>query len=153
MSFFKKTQYLTSSPGETRRLGGALAREVLKNEPQQAGAFVFALKGELGSGKTTFLQGLAKGLGIRERITSPTFVILKKFSLSNAQYSKFYHIDCYRLKETRELLTLGFKELMDDPKNIVALEGAERVKKALPRETVTLNFEIIDEKTRRIMLK
>ena len=136
---------LSKSPGQTKKLGEILAKEILK-EKKQKKAFVLGLKGDLGGGKTTFLQGFARGLGIKEKITSPTFIIMKKFS-------NFYHFDCYRIRKPKELLDLGFKEIISNPQNIVAIEWAEKVRKILPKEVLILTFEFINKRTREIVLK
>ena len=136
---------LSKNPGQTKKLGEILAKEILK-EKKQKKAFILGLKGDLGGGKTTFLQGFARGLGIKEKITSPTFIIMKKFS-------NFYHFDCYRIQKPEELLNLGFKEIISDPQNIVAIEWAERVRKILPKEVLILTFEFINKRTREIVLK
>ncbi len=138
-------EYLTISQLQTKKIGKILAKEILKTKPKK-NAFVFALKGDLGSGKTTFLQGFAKGLGIKEKITSPTFVIMKK-------YENFYHIDCYRIYKSKEILDLGFKNIIGNPKNIVAIEWTERIKKILPKNTIWLNFEFLDKNKRKIILR
>ena len=139
-----KKEYLTISPLQTKKIGEILAKEILQTKPQKT-AFVIGLKGNLGGGKTTFLQGFAKGLGIKEKITSPTFVIMKN-------YENFYHIDCYRIYKAKEILDLGFQEIISNPKNIVAIEWAERIKKILPKNTIWLNFEFINQSTRKIII-
>ena len=108
-------------------------------------AIVLALRGELGAGKTTFVQGLAKGLGIKEKITSPTFTIVKRFN-------NFYHIDCYRIKKTKEILVLDFEEMISNPKNIIAIEWADQIKEIMPKNTIWINFELINQTTRKISL-
>jgi len=140
-----KKEYLTTSPAQTKKLGERLAKEVLKKKLEKT-AFVIGLTGELGGGKTTFLQGFAKGLGIKEKILSPTFVIMKKFN-------NFYHIDCYRIKKTKELLDLGFKGIIKNPKNIVVIEWADRVKKIMPKSALWIGFEFINEKERKITIR
>ena len=75
-------EYLTKSPSETKNLGERIAKKVLKTKPKEK-AFVIGLIGELGGGKTTFLQGFARGLGIKEKILSPSFVIMKRFDISH----------------------------------------------------------------------
>ncbi len=132
-------KFLSKSPGETRKLGEKIA----KKPP-----LVLALKGDLGSGKTTFLQGYAKGLGVKEKILSPTFLILKKFPLKN---NYFVHIDCYRIKDSKEILDLGFKSMLK--KDIIAIEWGEKIKDILPKNTVFLNFKFIDKNKREITLK
>jgi len=129
---------LTKSSSQTKKLGEktALNRK----------ASVFALIGDLGSGKTTFAQGFAKGLGIKDKILSPTFVIMKK-------YDHFYHIDCYRIENKKELLDLGFKEIISNPKNVVIIEWAEKIKSILPKDTVFIEFKFVNMNTREISWK
>lgn len=136
---------ITQSAGETKKLGEKLAREILRLKSRKK-APVLGLVGDLGGGKTTFLQGFAKGLGIKEKILSPTFIIMRRFK-------NFYHIDCYRVKKPKEILDLGFKEIIANPKNIIAVEWADRVRKIMPQHTIWIKFEFVDNKTRKITLK
>ncbi len=148
---------ITTNYKQTQKLGENFAKEIL-NLPPQKKAIILALSGNLGGGKTTFLQGFAKGLGIKEKILSPTFVIMKHFkikrptnySLQTTHYSDFYHIDCYRLEKSRDILELGWKEIISNPKNIVAVEWPEHIKKILPKSTIFIDFKFIDENTRTI---
>lgn len=145
-------EIFTKNEKETRKLGEILGKEILKfSLPKKA--LVIALKGNLGSGKTTFLKGLAKGLGIKEKILSPTFIIIKKFNVKKLKFKNFYHIDCYRIHNTREILSLGFKEIIENPYNIVAIEWAERIKKIIPKNTVWIIFEILDKNERKIKIQ
>jgi len=147
-----KKEYITSSSTQTKKLGQKLAKDILKKKPEET-AFVIGLEGELGSGKTTFVQGFAKALGIKEKVLSPTFVIIKRFQFNNLtikQFNNFYHLDCYRIKKPRELLDLGFKEIISNPRNIVAVEWADKIKKIMPEDVLWINFEFIDEKKRKI---
>lgn len=147
--------FLTSSSAKTKKTARDLAKKILKARPKRV-AFILGLVGELGGGKTTFLQGFAKGLGVKEKITSPTFVIMKRFlipdHLVGGRFSNFYHFDCYRAG-SGEILALGFKKIISDPRNIVAIEWASRVKSLLPKETIWLDFKFIDNKTRKIAIK
>ena len=146
--------YFTNSPKETKKLGEDLAREILKTEPKKEGS-ILALKGDLGGGKTTFLQGFAKGLRIQQKILSPTFVIIKRFKIDKYRKSPFryfYHIDCYRIGEIKEILKLGLKEIISDPQNIVAIEWAERIRKILPKKTIWINFEFTGRMKRTIAI-
>jgi len=140
-----KKENITSSPAETKKLAEKFAKEILKSRSKKK-SFVIGLEGKLGGGKTTFIQGFAKGLGIKEKILSPTFVIMKKFN-------NFYHIDCYRVQKPKELLDLGFKEIVSNPKNIIAIEWAEKIKRIMPENTLWIQFEFVDEKTRKITTK
>lgn len=145
-------EYLTTSPDQTKRVGQRLAKEILKR-PLGKKAVVLALQGELGSGKTTFLQGFAAGLGIKEKILSPTFVLMKKFHVPCPMFYDFYHIDCYRIKSAKEILDLGFKKIISEPKNIVAIEWAENIENILPDDCLKLKFMFVDKQTRKIMLQ
>ena len=111
---------------------------------------ILALEGELGGGKTTFLKGFAKGLGIKERILSPTFILIRKFKISDSKFKNFYHIDCYRIEKEKEILKLGFKEIVKNSKNIVAIEWSDKIKNILPSNVLFLKFEILNAKKRNI---
>ena len=153
---------ITKSAKETQELGKILAKEILaqlllvRQRANGVGAgksaVVLGLQGDLGGGKTTFLQGFAKGLGIKEKILSPTFIIYRKFKILNSKFKYFYHFDCYRLKNEREILELGFKKIISDPKNIVVIEWAEKIKKVLPKSTITIKFDFIDKNKREIVI-
>lgn len=138
------TKLLTTSAGQTQKIGRILAKDILKSGLGPK-ARVIGLVGDLGGGKTTFLQGFAGGLGLKEKILSPTFIIVRRIK-------NFYHIDCYRIKNPKELLSLDFKKIIADPKNIVAVEWADQVKKIMPRNTIWINFEFINNKTRKITI-
>jgi len=144
-------KYLTATPVQTKKLGESLAKEILKTKPKKI-AFVIGLEGDLGGGKTTFLQGFAKGLGIKEKILSPTFVILKKFEIGKVKSQYFYHVDCYRIKKPKEILDLGFKEIISNPQNIVVVEWADKIKKILPKNSLILKFKFVNKNSRKIWL-
>lgn len=129
---------------EMQKIGNDLAERIIKRDNKKA--LIVGLEGELGSGKTTFIQGLAKGLGIEELITSPTFVIMKRYNFPKGE---LYHIDCYRI-DLKDLIELDFKEIINNPKNIVVIEWAEKVREILPRNTVWLKFEYLDRNKRLI---
>jgi len=147
-----ENKYTTKNFKETQKLGKELAKKILSMPPVSA-AVVLGLQGELGSGKTSFAQGFAKGLKIKEKILSPTFVIMKRFKIpANSKFENFYHIDCYRLKNEKDILELGFKKIILNPKNIVAVEWPERIKGILPKNAILINFKFIDENKREIEL-
>ncbi len=129
-----------------------MAQEIAKTKLKKV-AFIIALEGELGSGKTTFLQGFARGLRIKEKILSPTFVIVKRFHVPRSMFYDFYHIDCYRIRKPKEILDLGFKKIISDPENIIAIEWADRIKKFLPKNALVLKFKFIDKLNRKIVLE
>lgn len=149
-------KYLTKNPTQTKKLGESFAKKILKTKPQKR-AQILGLEGDLGGGKTTFLQGFAKGLGIEQKILSPTFVIMRKFSISTKAYNlkpkTFFHIDCYRIRKSKEILDLGFKEIISNPQNIVAVEWADRIKNILPKTTSILKFEFVNKTKRKIVVR
>lgn len=93
---------------------------------------ILALSGELGAGKTTFVQGLAEGLGVEGPVVSPTFVLLNI-------YERLYHFDLYRLKEPADFLALGFDEYFSKG-GICVIEWPERIQELLPPQTKWLRF-------------
>jgi len=183
-----KFNLVTISPAETKKFAKSLTRQILRSSSQE-NAFIIGLVGELGSGKTCFLQGFACGLGISERILSPTYLIMRKHQIPNSlnclcgNYKKrsdwfqlqtnsksqilnperrlksrivfksFFHIDAYRIKDPKELLDLGFANIIKNPENIVAIEWADRIEKILPQNTILLKFKVLGNKKRRILVK
>lgn len=137
---------ISKNPAQTRKLGESFAKSLKDRD-------LICLEGDLGGGKTTFIQGLAKGLGVRQRITSPTFVLMKRFAIKNKRFANFYHIDCYRIKNPRELLGLGLKEILEDKNSLVVIEWADRIGAILPKDRLIIKFEMISEKERRITFK
>lgn len=144
---------LTKNQNQTKKIGEDLVKEMLREPPGEK-AFVLVLEGDLGGGKTTFLQGFARGLEIRDRILSPTFVLMKRFAIKKKNkpgFKDFYHLDCYRIKNQKDILVLGFEKIVSDPRNIVAIEWAERIKKIIPKDALIFKFEFINETTRKII--
>ncbi len=111
---------------------------------------VICLYGDLGSGKTTFVQGLAKGLGIENRIISPTFIIARHYKIKDLV---FYHIDLYRTETIHDFLSIGLDEILEDNSNIVAIEWAEKLKEMLPSKRIDIKFELISENEREIAIE
>lgn len=114
-------------------------------------SLVIALQGEMGTGKTTFIKALAKILGLKKRIVSPSFLIIKSFPLKKGCFKKLFHIDVYRLKKTSELTKLGFIEIIKEPKNLVLIEWAEKIKTLLPQDTIWLKFKLGKKENERII--
>jgi len=144
-------KYLSKSPSQTKKIGQSLAYNLLKVSKKKT--LIIGLEGDLGGGKTTFLQGFAKGLKINKKILSPTFVIIKKFSLpkdKKSGFKYFYHIDCYRIKKPKEILDLGFKKIISNSENIVAIEWVNQIKKVLPKDIIYLKFKFIANRIRYI---
>lgn len=136
-----------------QKFAGFLAEKIIKKE--ERGLLVIALEGNLGAGKTTFAKGFIKGLGVRKRIMSPTFVLMKKYEIKGRgkrNYKRVYHIDCYRVKNSRELLSLGLKEILNNPENIVLVEWPEKIKKYLPKNIIQVRFNYGKKENERMII-
>ncbi len=118
---------ITKSSEETQNFAAEFAKTIKPGE-------IICLYGDLGAGKTTFVQGLAKGLGIKQRIISPTFTIIR-------EYGNFYHIDLYRVENITDIKNLGIEELFNNPENIIVIEWAERMKDLLPKKRIEIEFK------------
>ena len=114
------------------------------------GAVVVGLYGDLGSGKTTFTQCVAKIFGIKENITSPTFVIEKRYNIDNLKFRQLIHIDAYRLESSKEARALGWNEISINSHNIIFIEWPERILDILPENHIKINFKFISENEREI---
>jgi tRNA threonylcarbamoyladenosine biosynthesis protein TsaE len=111
---------------------------------------VIALTGELGSGKTTFSQGLGQILGIK-RMVSPTYVLLKQYSIKSIYpVSTLYHADLYRLSDSSEALSLGLSEIWSDPNSLLLIEWPEIVSDLLPKNTIRIHIKKLDNDKRQI---
>jgi len=117
---------------------------------QDHGATIVSLSGELGAGKTTFTQEVAKCFGIKDVVTSPTFVIEKIYKLEDQKFSHLIHIDAYRLDGGSELEKLGWDDLVRDDSNIIFVEWPENVSSIIPKDSIKINFEVKDENSRNI---
>ena len=113
-------------------------------------ALVVGLYGDLGSGKTTFTQSIAKIFNIKEDVTSPTYVIEKIYEIENKNFKNLIHIDAYRLDSAKELLALEWERILIDPRNIILIEWPERVAEVLPKNHAKIFFKFISEFEREI---
>ena len=123
---------VTSSAEETRIVGACLAPSLVPGD-------VISLTGELGAGKTVFVQGLATAAGVEERVTSPTFTLVHEYK---GRYP-LVHLDIYRLDSFQEVLDLGFEELLD-PNAIIAIEWGEAIGPLLPRRHLEVEIRTKD---------
>ena len=129
---------ITQSTGETKRLAYKIARKLKLGD-------VVALYGDLGSGKTTFTRFLVEGLGMENRVQSPTFVIARKYGNVN-------HVDLYRLSSEEEVRDIGIEEMINDKNTVTVIEWPELAEKFLPKNTIKIYFEYVDENTRKITI-
>lgn len=148
-------EFISKSVKETQKIAQDLAKKIVNSRIGKE-AKVLAFEGELGAGKTTFIQAFAKALGIEQNLTSPTFVLLKQYELpiqDGQIFEMFIHIDAYRLNEGKDLLLLGVGEMIKNPKNIIAIEWSERVADILPKEYIKVHLDHISEEERRIRIE
>ncbi len=138
-------KFISHSAKETKKFARQLATS-LKNS-----VGIIALIGELGSGKTIFTQGFAKGLGISEKIISPTFVIIRQHSIP-ASKKIFYHLDLYRIDQQTDFQNLGIKEVFENPNHFVLVEWADKVESLLPKGSLKVFFQVVSEKKREIKI-
>ena len=143
---------ISKSESQTISEANALAKKILKKGNNIKHALVIALEGDLGAGKTFFTKALAKSFGIKKRVISPTFVLMKRYGISKKPFKNFYHIDCYRIKKPAELKALGWKEISGNPENIIVIEWAEKIKKILPKKIIKIKFEHINPKQRKLVI-
>jgi len=131
-------EFITHSSAQTEAVGQALAEQLLPGT-------VVAYRGDLGAGKTAFTRGLARGLGIREPVTSPTYTIVNEY-LSGRM--PLFHFDMYRLTSADELFDIGWEDYLERG-GVCAVEWSETVWEAM-ENPITVTIEKLGEETRRI---
>lgn len=138
------TKHITKSLNETLELGKELAKSFNFN--------VIGLNGDLGSGKTAITKGIGDYFGIKN-ITSPTFVVMKvyKTTKNNSRIKNLVHIDCYRLETYDSLLDIGLSDYINDDKNLIIIEWANKIKDYLPKDTIYVNFKLGIHENERII--
>lgn len=147
----RATTIATASARETKKSAERILRVFLTKRLRP---IILALEGELGSGKTTFVQGLARGLGIKEKVQSPTFVLAKWYKLSQRRHPlrHLVHVDAYRLESLAEARYLGLRDAFRDRGAVVVIEWANRIKKLIPKNAVWVKFEHAGRGRRRIKI-
>ncbi len=141
----------SNSRNQTQRFAHELVREVLQSKRYP---IILALRGNLGSGKTTFVQGIAKSLGIREKVQSPTFVLMKWYDLAKRfrPLRSLIHIDAYRLTSIRDAKHLGLGAILRDRTSIIVIEWADLIRTLIPKSAVWITFRHAGEKQRIIKI-
>lgn len=135
----------TTSQKQTRQVAERIAKSL-------KGGDVVALYGDLGAGKTVFAQGIAKGLGIKRRILSPTFVFIRSHPLTrNTKKLTLYHVDLYRAQDSGDFKFLGLEDIFSKD-TIVVIEWAEKIKEILPQKRIDVTIDTVNETTRRIKI-
>jgi len=137
-------EYYTNNQKETEGLATQLAQDLKGGE-------LLAFSGNLGAGKTVFVQALAKALGVKENVTSPTFVLMKVYDLKHNKADKFVHVDCYRLSGQEDLFDIGLGDYLNHDNIIVAVEWADKIIN-LPKTAIKINIDLITEDKRKITI-
>lgn len=132
--------FVSRSPEQTRRLGMRMGTLLKLSD-------VLCLEGDLGSGKTTFVQGLARGWGSIDAVTSPTFVIVNQYR--RADGGLIHHLDAYRLESVDEAVDLDLDAMLGG--GILVAEWAERIEEALPAEKLVIKFSWVNEEQRNLL--
>ena len=143
MSTEKKQTFICRSEAETEELGAALAREL-------APGSVVLLYGDLGAGKTVFSRGFARGLGVTEPVSSPTYTIVQEYTLSTG--NRLYHMDLYRIGDEHAALGFGVDEFLNEPGAISLVEWPERIRGLLPDAAIRVELRHRTETEREISM-
>ncbi len=141
------TKKTSQSEQETQEVAQKIKR-ILTNNPDKN---VIALTGNLGAGKTKLTQFLAKEFNILKNIVSPTFLIMRKYELPHNKLNYFYHVDAYRLKNEKGLEKIGIKKIINNKKNIVIVEWADKVEKIIPDNALWIDLQHGKNKKERII--
>jgi tRNA threonylcarbamoyladenosine biosynthesis protein TsaE len=129
---------VTRAPDETRKAGAALAELLVPGD-------VISLTGDLGAGKTAFVQGAARALGVGDPVVSPTFVLVREYRGD----VPVYHVDVYRLDRIQEVLDLGFEDYLD-PSGVVFIEWGDAIEALLPNEHLRVEITVREDEVRRL---
>jgi tRNA threonylcarbamoyladenosine biosynthesis protein TsaE len=144
-------QIITKTAQETAGAGEKLATALIQKKGREASATVLCLYGDLGSGKTTFTQGFAKGLGFTGRLLSPTFIIVRRYQIPRIEFF-LYHIDLYRTKTVNDIESLGFSEIIQDSQAFVIIEWAEKLESLMPRKRIDMHFSLNKDDSHTILI-
>ena len=134
-------EYRTRSVQETEQLASEFAKELKRGD-------VIAFTGGMGAGKTAFVRGLAKGLGVSGEVSSPTYAIVNEYRGNPA----LYHFDMYRVGSPEDLFTTGSYDYLDDGESILAVEWSENITDSLPEQTIYVNITPLSESERKIQI-
>src|SRR5262245_36603010 len=144
---------LSKSVEDTEKIAKSFAAELLRKGKRPPGALVVGLSGDLGAGKTAFTKAVLKHLGLKQKVNSPTFIIMKKYPLKLKNHKTFFHFDAYRLTHGRDLSRLGWGEIVADKGHIVFVEWPEHVRTVIPRGARSVRIAVHKSGARKFKLK
>lgn len=138
-------EYISNSAEDTAKI----ARDLLGT---LKGGDILALSGNLGAGKTVFTKSIAKELGVKENVNSPTFVLMKIYKTENKTIKNLVHVDCYRLEEGENLEDIGLSDYLQDKNTLVVIEWADKVVD-FPKSTIKIKIEYLNDSQRKIIIE
>jgi tRNA threonylcarbamoyladenosine biosynthesis protein TsaE len=146
-------QKVSKNTKETIQIAKVFLEKMLRSKTKHDKALVVGLSGDLGAGKTTFIQAVAKHLGVKSKVNSPTFVIMKKYRLKKSNGFKYlFHLDAYRLKNEKELLYLGWEDIINNTEHLVFVEWPENVSKIMPSDSSRIHIAHSKNKQRHFKI-
>lgn len=116
-------------------------------------ACILALVGDLGAGKTTFSKTFLHQLGVKQHVQSPTFSIINSYDIAHNGFEKIFHIDTYRIEDLKELEVLHIEDVFNNPKHIVVIEWADKIKELIPKDSVWMHFDHDTMETRKVRIE
>ena len=134
---------ITLSAKETENFATELAKKLKPGD-------VVALYGDLGAGKTTFIKGLASGLGYKQGVFSPTFIFVRSYNLAKQKIKTLHHIDLYRAEDRSQLSSVGVEEFLTDKDAVAVVEWPEKIEEQLPSSTIKIKIDYINNNKRKI---
>ncbi|PWB38862.1 MAG: tRNA (adenosine(37)-N6)-threonylcarbamoyltransferase complex ATPase subunit type 1 TsaE [Parcubacteria group bacterium] len=137
-------EFISKSVSDTEAVATKVAQRL------QGGDWL-ALVGNLGAGKTVFVKGLARALGVSANLTSPTFVLLKAYDTGHKVIKKFVHVDCYRLDGKEDLMDIGLSDYLNQKDTVVVIEWADKIR-GLPDKTIKINIDYRPDNQRKILV-
>ena len=138
-------EFITKNVKETNKVATDFANNLESGQ-------LIALSGNLGAGKTIFVKALAASLGIKENITSPTFVLMKSYSVNYKKIKQLIHVDCYRLDGSEDLADIGLQDFLDDSQTLVVIEWADKLDNLPNNNLININIELLGQDKRKIII-
>ncbi len=138
-------EFITKSAEETEKLVPAIFGLL-------GDRHIIALSGNLGAGKTVLVKATANFLGVSENITSPTFVLMKAYSVQHKQFDKIVHVDCYRLDQAEDLADIGLQDYIEDSRTLLLIEWADKIKQLPADRVLPITIELLGGEQRRLII-
>lgn len=136
---------VTTSALETEKVGEVFGKTLSPGD-------VVCLYGDLGAGKTTITKGIAKGLGVNTRVISPTFSLVRQYTVERETIKTLYHLDLYRLEDESAGSSIGVQEMLSDPQAVVLIEWPEKMRTLLPEKRIEIHLSHLEDYSRKIII-